>query len=46
MTCNLCLSEKFHILKGKDLINRNTELLNKCRHKRKFLTYNMKSKEQ
>ena len=46
MTCNLCLSEKFHILKGKDLINRNTELLNKCRHKRKFLIYNMKSKEQ
>ena len=29
-TCNLCLSEKFHILVGSHLINRKTELLNKC----------------
>ena len=29
-TCNLCMSEKFHILVGTNLINKNTELLNKC----------------
>ena len=34
-TCNLCLSEKFHILNGSHLINRKTELLNKCPHRRK-----------
>ena len=32
-TCNLCLSEKFHILNGSHLINRKTELLNKCPHR-------------
>ena len=35
-TCNLCLSEKYHILVGSHLINRKTELLNKCPHRRKF----------
>ena len=37
IVCNLCLSEKFHILRGKALINRKSELLNKCPHKRKYL---------
>ena len=32
-TCNLCLSEKFHILVGSHLINRKTELLNTRRPK-------------
>ena len=41
-TCNLCLSEKFHILAGSHLINRKTELLNKCPHRRKFLARNHK----
>ena len=41
-TCNLCLSEKFHILTGSNLINRKTELLNKCSHRRKILARNHK----
>ena len=41
-SCNLCLAEKFHILTGEHLINKKTELLNKCPHRRKFLTCNMK----
>ena len=41
-SCNLCLAEKFHILTGEHLINEKTELLNKCPHRRKFLTCNMK----
>ena len=42
-TCNLCLSEKFHILTGSHLINRKTELLNKCLHRRKYITCNVKA---
>ena len=42
-TCNLCLSEKFHILTGSHLINRKTELLNKCPHRRKYITCNVKA---
>ena len=42
-TCNLCLSEKFHILTGSNLINRKTELLNKCPHRRKYLACNSKA---
>ena len=34
--CDLCLTEKLHILKGKNLINKRTELLAKCRHSTKF----------
>ena len=32
--CNLCLEEKFQILKENDMncLNRNSELLQKCRH--------------
>ena len=41
-TCNLCLAEKFYILKGEHLINKKTELLNKCPHRRKFLACNLK----
>ena len=41
-SCNLCLAEKFHILTGEHLINKKTELLNKCPHIRKFLACNMK----
>ena len=42
ITCNLCLSEKYHILTGENLINRKSELLNKCPHKRKYLAHNIK----
>ena len=41
-TCNLCLSEKYHILVGSHLINRKSELLNKCPHRRKYLACNHK----
>ena len=41
-TCNLCLAEKFHILMGEHLINKKTELLNKCPHRRRFLACNLK----
>ncbi len=35
--CNLCLTEKLHIIKNPDSINKRSELLSKCRHARKFL---------
>ena len=39
--CDVCLSEKLEILKGRKkgekLLNRRNELMNKCRHKRKFI---------
>ena len=35
--CNLCLSEKFHILSSSNIINKKSELLSKCRHEQKFL---------
>ena len=41
-SCNLCMSEKFQILVGKNLINKKTELLNKCPYRRKFLARNRK----
>ena len=35
--CDLCLSEKLHIIKASYLImNKRTELISKCRHKNKF----------
>ena len=40
--CNLCLAEKYYILTGKDFINKKTEPLNKCPHRRKFLACNLK----
>ena len=36
--CNLCLCEKYNILINKNLINRKSELLNKCPQRRKYLT--------
>ena len=35
--CNLCLNEKLLILKNPKCINKRTEILSKCRHRRKFL---------
>ena len=40
LNCDLCLSEKLHIIKLKNtenLLNKKTELISKCRHKREFL---------
>ena len=36
--CNLCLAEKYEILTANDdaLLNKRTELINKCRHKNKY----------
>ena len=41
--CDLCLSEKFFILSADPLncINRNSELLQKCRHRNKFKLGNL-----
>ena len=41
--CNLCLVEKYFILKffkEKNLVNRRTEILERCRHKTFFLLKN------
>ena len=35
-SCNLCLTEKLFILKNPNSINKRTELVSKCRHRRKF----------
>ena len=37
--CNLCLTEKYHILtsKSKNLLNSRNELISKCRHINKFM---------
>ena len=44
--CNLCLWEKFHIMKGNNLINKRDELVSKCRHVNKFLLKNFKDKNR
>ena len=38
IVCNLCLAEKYFIIRyrGKNLLNSRTELLSKCRHRKKF----------
>ena len=36
--CRLCLLEKFHILTRDDLLNKRSELVSKCRHRRSHLT--------
>ena len=39
-SCDLCLSEKFHIIKNlhkKNIINKRTDIGNKCPHKRKCM---------
>ena len=41
--CNLCSSEKFHIITSSlDLINKKSELISKCRHENKFYLMNFK----
>ena len=42
--CNLCLTEKFHIISSSiNLVNKRTELVSKCRHENKFYLNNYKS---
>ena len=46
-TCDLCLSEKLCIMKGDDsLLNKNNELVTKCRHMNKYLLKNFKSRNR
>ena len=42
--CQLCLSEKFHILthKGNNLLNTKNEVISTCRHRKKFLLSSVK----
>ena len=41
--CNLCLTEKYHIIyEDFDTLNKRNELLSNCRHKCKFLLSNFK----
>ena len=42
--CDLCTSEKFEILKSdpSKILNRRTEIANKCRHRSKFKLRNIK----
>ena len=44
--CNLCLTEKYHILtsNSKNLLNSRHELVSKCRHQNKFLLKNVPCK--
>ena len=45
--CNLCLWEKFMIMKGDEtLINKRKEFVNKCVHVNKFLLRNFKARER
>ena len=42
-TCNLCLTEKFHIITSElKLVNKRSELISKCRHSNKFYLNNYK----
>ena len=42
--CNLCLTEKLHIITSElDLVNKRSELISKCRHNNKFIIKNFKS---
>ena len=40
--CDLCLTEKLHIMKGNNdsLLNKRSELISKCRHENKFYLMN------
>ena len=41
--CNLCLTEKFHIITSREkLLNKLSELVSTCRHVNKFLLKNYK----
>ena len=45
--CNLCLREKLEIIKyenKEELLNKNNELISKCRHENKYLLKNFKNK--
>ena len=42
--CNLCLKEKYHILKSPfNLINKRSDLASKCRHENKLYLVNYKA---
>ena len=43
--CNLCLAEKFFIIKAEKstLLNKRSELVSKCRHENKFYLMNLKA---
>ena len=42
--CNLCLTEKYHILTSPvNLINKRPELISKCRHENKLQLLNYKA---
>ena len=42
-SCNLCMTEKYHIITSKDkIINKRTELISTCRHMSKFLLKTLK----
>ena len=42
-SCNLCLTEKFHIITSKlKLLNKRSELVSTCRHSNKYLLKNYK----
>ena len=42
-TCNLCLTEKYHIITSKlKLLNKRSELVSTCRHVNKYLLKNIK----
>ena len=39
-TCNLCITEKYHIITSKlSLLNKTSEVISKCHHVNKFLLY-------
>ena len=41
--CDLCLTEKLHIItSNKELVNKKSELISKCRHMNKFILKNFK----
>jgi hypothetical protein len=44
--CNLCLTEKLHIIKADkaSLLNKRSELISKCRHENKFYLVITKSR--
>ena len=43
-TCNLCLTEKYHIITSNlKLLNKRTELISTCRHVNKYLLKNIKA---
>ena len=44
--CNLCLWEKFYIMKTPGLLNTRKELVSKCRHANKFLLKNYKGRRK